>query len=155
MKYAPLKDSFIQGTATSHLESVKMLEKLANELQNRVALLQKYQCQHITTVNAKLAKEGKDTLPIIFIVLEEVGALFNDKGTRERLGSIIASIVTTGRKYGIFFYSVGTFATKGMFGVTGSNQGKALIEESTKLSFLLNSPKMLIPSAVLTSRRIS
>ena len=141
MKYAPLKDSFIQGTATSHLESVKMLEKLANELQNRVALLQKYQCQHITTVNAKLAKEGKDTLPIIFIVLEEVGALFNDKGTRERLGSIIASIVTTGRKYGIFFYSVGTFATKGMFGVTGSNQGKALIEESTKLSFLLNSPK--------------
>jgi len=137
MKYAPLKDSFIQGTATSHLESVKMLEKLANELQNRVALLQKYQCQHITTVNAKLAKEGKDTLPIIFIVLEEVGALFNDKGTRERLGSIIASIVTTGRKYGIFFYSVGTFAMKGIFGASGSR----LIEESTKLSFLLNSPK--------------
>ena len=141
MKYSPLQGKFVQDIANSQLESVKMLEYLDKELKDRVALLKKYKCQHITSVNQHLMKDGKPAKPIVFIVLEEVGALFNEKATRERLGSLIAGIVTTGRKYGMFFYSVGTFATKGMFGPTGSNAGKALFEESNKLSFHLDSQK--------------
>jgi hypothetical protein len=141
MKYSPLQGSFIQMTASSHLESVKMLEHLASELKERVALLKQYKCQHITSANKHLLAEGKSPKPIVFIVLEEVGMLFSDKVTRERMGSLIAGIVTTGRKYGVFFYSVGTFATKGMFGTTGNNSGKALIEESTKMAFHLDSAR--------------
>lgn len=141
MKYSPLQGSFIQMTASSHLESVKMLEHLASELKERVALLKQYKCQHITSANKHLLAEGKSPKPIVFIVLEEVGMLFSDKVTRERMGSLIAGIVTTGRKYGVFFYSVGTFATKGMFGTTGNNAGKALIEESTKMAFHLDSAR--------------
>ena len=141
MKYSPLQGKFVQTIANSQLESVKMLEYLDKELKERVALLKKYKCQHITSVNKHLIKDGKPAKPIVFIVLEEVGALFSEKATRERLGSLIAGIVTTGRKYGMFFYSVGTFATKGMFGPTGSNAGKALVEESNKLSFHLDSQR--------------
>jgi len=141
MKYSPLQGKFVQTIANSQLESVKMLEYLDKELKERVALLKKYKCQHITSVNKHLIKDGKPAKPIVFIVLEEVGALFSEKATRERLGSLIAGIVTTGRKYGMFFYSVGTFATKGMFGPTGSNAGKALFEQSGKLSFHLDSQK--------------
>ena len=141
MKYIPLQGKFVQAIANSQLESVKMLEYLDKELKERVALLKKYKCQHITSVNEHLIKAGKPAKPIVFIVLEEVGALFSEKATRERLGSLIAGIVTTGRKYGMFFYSVGTFATKGMFGPTGSNAGKVLFELSTKMSFHLDSQK--------------
>ena len=141
MKYSPLQGKFVQAVANTHLEAVKMLEYLDRELKERVALLKQYKCSHIVIANRHLAKDGKPVKPIVFIVLEEVGALFSDKATRERLGSLIAGIVTTGRKYGMFFYSVGTFATKGMFGPTGNNAGKALFEESCKLSFHLDSIK--------------
>lgn len=141
MKYTPLQGSFVQMTANTHLESVKMLEYLASELKERVALLKQYKCQHIISANKHLQNEGKSPKPIIFIVLEEIGVLFSEKSTRERIGALIASLVTTGRKYGMFHYSVGTFATKGMFGPSGNNAGKALLELSAKMSFNLNSTR--------------